>query len=470
MPYLGLGAAEGPVEKWERLDMAEHYDVVIVGARCAGASLAAYLARNGARVAVLDKDPMPSECVISTHTLHPCGMDVLDELGIGDHVRAVTPGLNIVRFSIDDTTVDATYREGRLEHCPRRRRFDSVLQNAAIAAGARLFNRTRFLDVLTENGRVTGVKIRDGAGERVVSAQLVVGADGRHSTVAECVGASEYLGYNAPRACYWAYWPAPRCWKDKKRFPFDMYLGRLGAGFRFIFPTDDNELLLGTSPPLDTAKVWKKDLKTYYRADLSCDASILPLIENNEPASQIRGTVSERYYFRKAVGPGWALVGDAGHHKDFIIGDGITEALLQSRALASAIAQGTDAALLDWWRQRDVDALPLFRFAEDQGLPTAAPRLIKRLFRGLARGRGGGTQLLDGLDRRTSPYDAIPFTTVLGAAFDGLRAGEFGVLREFLIQGRRGASVRKERSRAQIDRSYELSSILSCLNATATVH
>ena len=66
---------------------APNYDVVIVGARCAGASLATQLARTGASVLLLDKDPLPSDQVLSTHTIHPPGIDVLDELGVGAAVR-----------------------------------------------------------------------------------------------------------------------------------------------------------------------------------------------------------------------------------------------------------------------------------------------------------------------------------------------------------------------------------------------
>lgn len=430
--------------------MPEDYDIAIVGARCAGASLAAFLARTGRRVAVFDKDPLPSDCVTSTHTLHPCGMDVLDELGIGDDVRAVTPALPVIRFSMDGVAVDATYRNGRLEYCPRRQRLDSLCQGAATAAGARLFDRTRCLDVVSKNGRVTGITVKDDTGKRDVTARLVVGADGRRSTVAARVGASEYLGYDAPRASYWAYWPVPPCWKDKDAYPFDMYLGRIGAAFRFIFPTDNNELLIGTSPPRNSIRAWKHDLNAALRDDLAADPSIRPLIENNEPSGQVRGTVSERYFFRDAAGPGWALVGDAGHHKDFLIGDGITEALLQARSLATAVTQDTDAALLDWWRQRDIDALPMFRFAEDQGTPGPGPRLIRRLFARLARTTDGGTPMLDGIDRRASPYDAIPGSAILGALFDGLLAGDFRTIPEFLAQGRRGARVRRETAAHEI--------------------
>lgn len=424
--------------------LTEPYDVAIVGARCAGASLAAFLARNGKRVALFDKSPLPSEYVMSTHTLHPPGMDVLDELGIGDRVREITPASHVIRFSYDGVAVDATFRDGRREYCPRRFRLDAALQDAAKSAGADLFDRTRVVDVLKEGGHAVGVRVRGGEGERDLCARIVVGADGRHSRIAECVGASEYLGYDAPRACYWTYWPAPACWRDKERFPFDMYFGRTGADFRAIFPTDDNQLLLATTPPVETARHWKRDLISAYRADLAEDPVIRPLLANNQPSEPVRGTISERYYFRDAAGPGWVLVGDAGHHKDFIIGDGITEALFQSRSLAWAIVDGTGSALQAWWRQRDVEALALFRFAQDQGLPGPPPKIVRRVFARLSRTPGGGTPLIDPLDRRTSPYESIPFPTIAGAVFDGVLAGEFNMIREFLAQVRRSTEVARE--------------------------
>ncbi|MBW3565698.1 MAG: FAD-dependent monooxygenase [Acidobacteria bacterium] len=73
-----------------------HYDVVIVGARCAGAALATFLARSGVRVLVVDRNPLPSDQVLSTHTIHPPGVDILDDLGVGQPVRSVTPKSFIV--------------------------------------------------------------------------------------------------------------------------------------------------------------------------------------------------------------------------------------------------------------------------------------------------------------------------------------------------------------------------------------
>lgn len=49
----------------------QRFDVVVVGARCAGAALAMFLARSGVKVLLIDKNPLPSDQVLSTHTIHP---------------------------------------------------------------------------------------------------------------------------------------------------------------------------------------------------------------------------------------------------------------------------------------------------------------------------------------------------------------------------------------------------------------
>ncbi len=127
-------------------------DAVIVGARCAGASLATLLSRTGMSVLLLDKDPLPSDQVISTHPIHPPGIDVLDELGVGTALREKSPASHIVRLRKNDAHVDFQFAEGRAEYCPRRYRLDGLLQDAAVAAGAELRDRTRVTALLEEGG------------------------------------------------------------------------------------------------------------------------------------------------------------------------------------------------------------------------------------------------------------------------------------------------------------------------------
>lgn len=174
----------------------ESFDVVVVGARCAGAALAQRLAGAGLAVALLDAAKLPSDQRSSTHLIQPAGIDELDALGVGDSVRRASPELRAVRLSYDGHEARLPYGEGRAAHCLRRETLDGLLQQAAVDAGAELRAGTKVVDLIRdEHGRVAGVEIRQrGNDTKRLHADLVIGADGRHSTIAKLVGAEEYLG------------------------------------------------------------------------------------------------------------------------------------------------------------------------------------------------------------------------------------------------------------------------------------
>ena len=424
--------------------MRDRYDIVIAGARCAGATLATYLARAGASVLVLDRDGLPSDQVLSTHTVHPPGMDVLDEVGVGPGVRSVAPPMRVMRLQKNEASVDVPFAEGRPEYCPRRHRLDGLLQDAAVAAGAELRDRSRVTGVLRRNDRVTGVRVTHPSGEYDVTASTVIGADGRHSTIAREVGAEEYLGYHGPRFVYWGYWPAPSCWHDKSAYPFDMYVSKKGTMFRVIFHTDHDHLLVASAPPISDIGAWRGNPERALIRDLQSDPVTAPLVEDRAPTDGVRGTLKERYFFRRAAGPGWALVGDAGHHKDFVIGDGITEALIQAKSIAAALAKGTDAALVEWWRARDVEALPLFFFAEDEGASRPPRKLEEVVFTHVARSPQLRARMADLPEHRGSPYETFPVSRLLQWTTAAALRGSVGVIGDFFTMGKRASSVGHE--------------------------
>jgi flavin-dependent dehydrogenase len=410
------------------------FDVVIIGARCAGAALATCLARTGAHVLMVDRSPLPSDQILSTHNVHPPGMDILDELGVGDAVRAGAPATRVLRIRKNDAWMDVPFAEGRAGYCPRRMRLDGLLQDAAVRAGVELRDRTRATGVLFEQGRAVGVKVeRRGANENV-AADLVVGADGRHSFVARAVAADEYLAYDAPRGICWAYWDAPREWRD---CPFGMYVAHIGDAIRFVFQTDHDQLVVGSLPDLPFDGIWRADMTTALREDLSRDPLIGPLLDDRAPASRTRATFRERYFFRRAAGPGWVLVGDAGHHKDFVIGDGITEALIQAQNLARAIAEGGDAALVRWWRARDVAALPAYYWGRDEGAAGSPSELETRLIARLTRDARLRNRIARLPEHQSSPYDVVPMTAVLATVSGALAQGRFAVVADFMTQAHR---------------------------------
>ncbi|HSK10059.1 MAG TPA: FAD-dependent monooxygenase, partial [Vicinamibacterales bacterium] len=317
--------------------------------------------------------------------------------------------------------------------------------DAARAAGADLRDRTRLTALVWEGERVVGVRATAAGGdEQEFRASLVVGADGRHSTVARLVQAEEYLGYDSPRAMYWGYWPAPRIWRDRSAYPFDMYIGKTGRDARVIFQTDGDQLLIGSLPPVAAAPAWRSDPEGALKANLAGDPATARLVAEGQPDGGVKGTVKERYFFRRGAGPGWALLGDAGHHKEFIIGDGITEALIQARSLSAAIARGTDEARVAWWRARDVEALPLFFFGQDEGAVRAPLKLEEVVFSRVARMPELLSRMAEVMEHRVSPYEAFPAALILRWTLGATLRGSPRVLADFLAIGLRGAAVGRE--------------------------
>ena len=154
--------------------------------------------------------------------------------------------------------------------------------------------------------------------------------------------------------------------------------------------------------------------------------------------------MSERHFFRTATGPGWVLVGDAGHHKDWLIGDGITEALLQARSLAVAITIGTDQALVQWWRARDVAGIPYHFFAHEQGAaapPTDLECLVFAHANEIPKYRGRFAAVFE---HRLSPYDLVPVPQVLTWTLGGVLRGRPGLVAQVVAKARGDGAIATE--------------------------
>lgn len=434
--------------------MSHRYHVVIVGARCAGATLACKLARGGAKVLLVEQGRLGTDCTLSTHALHPSGMSVVDELGLGAAVRQLSPEMGVMRIDWQGAVLDIRYPDGHGAYCPRRQRFDDLLQQAAVQAGAEVWDCTRAVAVEREAGRVRGVwLVRENGRPFLVETDLVVGADGRNSSIARFVGAKTYYDYDPPRGMYWGYWPAPDKWGRSDEFPAGMYLQREEDIVRVAFHTDDGKLLLGVCPLRQDLERFRQNPLRALRDALASQPMLAP-IASVAPQERVRGTRGERYFFRQGAGAGWLLLGDAGVHKDFIGGDGMSEALLQARCAAAAILDanargGLDHSLLKWWRQRDVAALPLYCHARDLSQPEMGPWFDRVVFPRIMR----DPRLLDafaGVFRREhSPYTLLPMGRMLGWVAHAALTGQPRVILEFLARGKRARDVSNDLHRCQ---------------------
>lgn len=428
------------------------FDTIVVGARCAGAPVATLLARGGQKVLLIDADKLPSDQPLSTHFIHAIGVDWLDELGVGARVRELSPPSKRLRLTMLNASVSVGYPGGRAGHCIRRSVLDALLQDAATSAGAELRDRTELVGLLRDGERVSGVEVKhDGKVERI-RARVVVGADGRNSTVAQLAGAKEYLGYDGPRFAYWGYWPAPKAWTEDAdyrdcdafiEFPRDNTV-------RLVFHTDGDLLLIAVAPMLSELDSFRGNFEAGYERALRACPATAKLIEGNEREGKLIGIKKARFFLREAAGPGFALVGDAGLHKDPTAGLGITDALRDARNLAKAILAGGDQALRRYHLQRDVDSIDLFHFAKDQGDPSYINPLNELVFERVAKRPDLLERMAQSADRTISPFDVVGPAQVASWTLGAALRGRFGVVPQFFAAGKRGAALEKER-RARIE-------------------
>jgi flavin-dependent dehydrogenase len=420
--------------------MNQSWDVIIVGARCAGATLATHLARAGVKTLVLEASPRGTNLPLSTHFIQPPGVDALDRIGLGEFVRGAAPATRRLRFSLDDASALSRFPDQRAGHCVRRSTIDPLLQNVAEAAGAELRERHRVTALVKDGERVTGVVASTPSGEETLMANLVVGADGPDSTVAKLAGAEEYLTMESTRGGYFFYFPAPSKWEHE----WDAVLEHRGNEIRYVFRCDGDLVLLVAATPLADVVTWGKDWRARTLAKLAESPSTGPLCAGKEPVGKGCGLLQTRYFYRRPVGAGFALVGDAGHFKDFVTGQGMTDAFLDAERLSKAIVDGREEAFAHYWRQRDVETLPLHFDALQQGAVGFNSPLMRWII-----GHVGQDPDLSGraalvADRKLDPTKIVPMPAMLKWMGAALLRGRFDVLSGFLAMGKANAADAKE--------------------------
>jgi flavin-dependent dehydrogenase len=333
------------------------YDAIVVGARCAGSATALLLARAGHRVLLVDRAAFPRD-TLSTLYIQQRGAAHLHRWGLLERVAAVCPALDRVSYTI----VGDNGGDVRLEGCsrpvdgvaaayaPRRHSLDAILAEAAVAAGAEFRDACTVEDLLRDGDRVAGVRLRSGRGRSEERARLVVGADGMRSTVAARAGAA-VLVQDPPKTCvYYAFWPGAA-----DHFELHEATGQwVGA-----VPTNDGQTLVQAYfPQVQFPRVRADAMAAYLENVRTVAPELYERMLAGGRAGRLYGTGDQRNFFRAAAGPGWALVGDAGHHRDSITARGITHAFLQAQLLADRTAGVLDdeprlaAALKEFARER----------------------------------------------------------------------------------------------------------------------
>ncbi len=396
---------------------ADSYDVIIVGARCAGSPLATLLARRGLHVGVVERATFPRD-TLSTHIFQAQALAFLARLGVIEKIRATgAPFVNNLDLRQGDFHVrtPVPLQPGDVGGIASVRRMvlDPILAEAAAEAGAEIRMGATVTELEREGGRVCGVRVRQNGTESVLRARLVVGADGRNSTVAELAGARKYNVTPNQRFGYWSFFEGADLGPEPTAV-FHRWSDRLLLGC----PCDSGLYEVAMMPDLADLPRFRADREGAFLEHARSSAPIAAALSGARRVGKIFGMLRFEGFFREASGPGWVLAGDAGHFKDPAPGQGIQDAFRQVDALDAAIARGLggedlDGSMSEWGRWRDNDAFEHYWFAVDTGKGGVLPSVVSA-FSASLYARGELDSLVNILNHRMKPSQVVTPPRILG--------------------------------------------------------
>jgi len=375
-------------------------DAVIVGARCAGSTLALALAQHGWDAVLVDRDTFPSDTA-ATHLIFPNTLARLEQLGVLNALLSAHD-VPMLEFRIvglgNEIEGSFTPIEGfDRAAAPRRSALDKAILDTALAAGARGRFGKRVVDLMgsgTPEDPVAGVLLE--GGERI-AAKWVFGADGRGSTVAGRLGIGKVRPLQGEVSFLFAYWrgvpnDGAATSEIRKREVVNRWAGE--DGLCLLTAWGDAEFTRGSkeerrSRYLEQLRRFPETIgpRVLERAQMVGDLVVAP-------ESLMRG------FFRAPTGPGWALVGDACHFKHPATAQGIADAVEQAIYVADALS-GANPRLEAYEQWRDRRASEHYEWSFAWGCFPRAE--TESLFRGWAGEADAGQDLRDSFSRRVEP-------------------------------------------------------------------
>lgn len=323
--------------------MFPDYDVIIVGGRPAGSTLAARLGKQGLRVLMLERSNFPELPAVSCPMINASTLEMLDEIGARevDYARGTPKIHRMVQILGAGMALPfelPAYKGRDYGYAVDRARFDFALWEAALrypsVEGRLGFNVT---DVIVEDGRVQGVVGTDADKHPIrLTATLTIGADGRYSTIARKLNAQERERHDEyPTSILYAYWKGVKPY-DESGASAVAYAGLDGIAY-LVMDSADGTCAVGVEGRSDRFENQPDSGEALYRRLLAENPDLSARLDGGEMVTTVRGMKRIGNMYRQAGGAGWALVGDALLQQDPLDGQGIYNAVFMAKALAWAI-------------------------------------------------------------------------------------------------------------------------------------
>lgn len=329
-------------------------DVLVVGAGPAGSSAAAWAARAGLDVVLADAEVFPRDKTCGDG-LTPRAILELERLGLVDWLADGPRNRGLRSHGFGQTLLMPWPGDSFPAYGSARPRtvLDARIRQVALDAGAVPAEGHRALDVIQENGRVTGVRFATSDGERVIACKRLIVADGARSQLGRALGRVWHRST--------AYGVAGRGYIGSERSDDEWITshlelrgtqGELLSGYGWVFPLGGGQVNIGVGTLATDKRPADANMKklldhyvTAQRADWKLKGDV------SDPSSALLpmgGAVSN------VAGPNWVLVGDAAGCVNPLNGEGIDYGLETGRLAAElfAMTQPTaHAAYTQVWPQ-----------------------------------------------------------------------------------------------------------------------
>ena len=400
------------------------YDAIVVGARCAGSPTAMLLARKGHRVLLVDKATFPSD-TMRLHFIWPPGVARLKRWGLLERVAASNcPPIVTKTSDYDDfpLTGSCPPADGVAEaYGPRRTVLDKILVDAAVEAGVELREGFAVQELLTDGDRVGGIRGRADGATVTEQARIVIGGDGMRSLVARGVDAPIYDAQPSLACYYYSYWSGVPIegvevyWRDRRVI--------------LAFPTNDGLTCIAVGWQRRAFHEVRADVEGNLLKAVDLAPGLAERVRNGRREEPFSGTADLPNFFRRPYGPGWALVGDAGYHKDPYLAQGITDAFRDAELLAEAIDAGLsghrpfDVALAAYERQRNEAVMPMYQL-NSRLAALEPPTPEQRQLRAALRGNQEDTNRYFGVIAGTVPVQEFFAPENIQRILDAARRGQ----------------------------------------------
>lgn len=372
------------------------YDIIVVGARISGAATAALLAQQGARVLLLDRAIFPAPTV-SCPIFYGNSMAILERIGVLDDITAIgAPRIAYygTRTSDFDLVTRLPKSHGRdYAYSIRREVLDTtILRRIRTHPNITLREGFTVSGLVRSMGQVVGIRGRQGRGaEQIFYARGVVGADGKRSLIARQVGAQIYDRIKGESCIFYAYY---RDFTPLHEPSAVVYADRRTRLATLVFDADAGLTVVSVGVPASEFDAARKDAECTLERTWRSFPELAERGQHATRATPVMGQGPVDSFYRQSYGPGWALVGDAGHYIDPTTGQGINHAL-RSAELFTDAWQRTQRraswmqAMAEYQRRRDAETRPMYDMvafgAQLQSVQDMGVDIGTALFRAIAR-------------------------------------------------------------------------------------